>query len=92
MYSAVIVRWPILQITNIVPSGPGASAAGFRRRVHGVCADQRRPADASGVLPRHTQQAIAACLAKLAVADPLHDIRIFASMSQTLHVIRRTYG
>ena len=54
MYSAVIVRRPIFQITNIVPSGPGASAAGGGRRVHGVCADQRRPADAAGVLSRHT--------------------------------------
>ena len=34
--------------------GPGANAAGGGRRVHGVCADQRRPADAPGVLPRHT--------------------------------------
>ena len=54
MYSAVTVLRPIFQITNIVPSGPGASAAGGRRRVHGVCADQRRPADAALVLPRRT--------------------------------------
>ena len=65
MYSAVIVRRPIFQITNIVPSGPGASAAGGRRRVHGVCADQRRPADAPEVLPRHTHTAWKAELKKM---------------------------
>ena len=84
MYSAVIVRRPIFQITNILRSGPGAFAAGGGRRVHGVCADQRRPADAAGVLPRHTHgleggtqeggQARAVCRAKPAVADPLCEV------------------
>ena len=82
----MIVRRPIFQITNVVPSGPGASAAGGRRRVHGIRADQRRPPDAPEVLPRHThthgleggtqedEQARAVCRAKLAVADPLREV------------------